>query len=514
MPLPDNNVPWPPPKLLPQLADMQVDDAWYSGDKAKLRRVYALQDIGTGHSERDGSGRPWRFWERPRPVGRRDGRLHVPLAADIAAKSAALLFSEAPTFTFETAAAQKRWDEIAEACGLDCVLREAAEVTSALGGGALRATWNTALAQRVLITAVHADSVLPDWSFGVLTGVTIWREVQREGDTVLRHLERHEPGTVLHGLYEGTSTNLGMKIPLTEHPDTAGIADTLDPEGPGDTIKTGVPGLTCVYVPNMRPNRKFRQSMLGRSDWQSDGVRDLFMSLDETYTSWMRDIRLAKARLVAPDGYLRSEGIGKGVSFDDDQEIWTGINASPTSGEGLTLVQFGIRVAEHEQSWRSFSRKAVESAGYSAQSFGLGDSTAITATEVLAQERSSLLTKGQKGGYWVPALAQFAETVLQLDRAQGFSTVPAERPRVELADSVTEDRQTTATTLELLTRAQAASVETRVRILNPEWDDTAVKEETERILKETGALVADPMMTGAEGPGAPGFPGGGGEEAD
>ncbi|MFI8104714.1 phage capsid protein [Streptomyces sp. NPDC086023] len=511
MPLPENNAPWPPPRYAAQLADMAIDDAWYSGDKAKLRKVYAME--GYGRDERDGTGRPWRFWERPRPMGRRDNRLHVPLAGDIAAKSAALLFSEPPTFTFESEQTQQRWDEIAEACGLDAVLREGAEVSSALGGIALRATWNTALAKRPLISAVHVDGALPDYEYGVMTGITLWREILREGNTVLRHLERHEPGRVLHALYEGTSTNLGRTIPLTERAELQAIADSLDPEGEGNVITTGVPGLTCRYIPNMRPNRKYRHSMLGRSDWQSDGIRDAFMSLDETYTSWMRDIRLAKARLVAPAGFLQSEGLGKGVSFDDDREIWTAINASPTSGEGLTLVQFAIRVEEHERSMRAFSRKAVESAGYSAQSFGLGDATALTATEVLAHERSSLLTKGIKGGYWVPELVALAEVVLQLDRAQGFSSVTAERPRVELADSVSEDPQTTATTLELLNRAQAASIETRVRWLNPTWDDTAVREETERILKETGALVADPLMTGSEGPGAPGFgdPAGGGE---
>lgn len=513
MPLPENNVPWPPPALAPQLADMAVDDAWYSGDKARLRRVYAMEGVGSGNSERDATGRPWRFWERPRPMGRRDGRLHVPLAADIAAKSAALLFAEPPTITFKDTATQGRWEEIANANGLDAVLREGAEVGSALGGIALRGTWNMELAKRPLISAVHVDGAFPDYSYGLMTGITLWREVLREGNRVLRHLERHEPGRVLHGLYEGSITSLGMRIPLAEHADTKGIAATLDKGGDGETITTGVPGLTCRYIPNMRPNRKYRASMLGRSDWQSDGIRDLFMSLDETYTSWMRDIRLAKARLIAPHGFLNSEGMGKGVSFDDDKEIWTPINASPTSGEGLTLVQFSIRVAEHEQSWRSFSRKAVESAGYSAQSFGLGDSTAITATEVVSQERSSLLTKGLKGGYWIPELADFAEMVLQLDKALGFSAVKAERPHIELADSVSEDPKTVAETIELLARGTAVSTEMKVRIRNPDWDDTAVKEETDRILKETGAMVSDPTMTGAEGPGAPGFGSSGGGKA-
>lgn len=509
MPLPENNTAWPPLDIAPYLRDLGIDDAWYSGDKTKLRSVYALQgyDNGTGDL-RDERGRGWRFWERPRPIGRRDNRLHVPLAADIASTSADLLFSEPPTFTVDTPATQDRLDEILEEGGVANTLLEAAEVGAALGGVYLRVTWNKDLAERPLLTAVHADCAVPEWTFGILTAVTFWREVKREGNTVWRHLERHESGKVLHGLYEGTSESLGTKQPLTENDATADLVDSLGPEG--DQISTGIKQLTAVYIPNIRPNRKYRGSMWGRSDWQDDGIRDLFMSLDETYTSWMRDIRLAKARLVAPSGFLTSEGPGKGASFDDDKELWTEINASPTSGEGLTLVQFDIRVTEHEQSWKAFSRKAVESAGYAAQTFGLGDTTAITATEVVSQERGSMITRDRKARYWAPELAQIVEVLLLLDKQLGFSTVTAERPKIEFGDSVSEDPKTTAETVELLARATAVSTETKVRILNPDWDDTQVKEEADRILKETGALVADPAMTGAEGGGHARFPSAGG----
>ncbi|MFM9777085.1 phage portal protein [Streptomyces scabiei] len=507
MPLPENNSPWPPRELAPQLLDMRVDDAWYSGDKNRLRQVYALQEYGSSNGQlRDERGRPWRFWERPRPTGMRDGRLHVPLAADIASTSADLLFSEPPTFTVDSKDTQERLDEILDEGGAANTLLEAAELSAALGGVCLRATWNTDLAPRPLLTAAHADGAIPTWSMGVMTSLLIWREVERHGNEVRRHLELHESGKVSHGLYEGTLDNLGMRVPLTEHEATSDLVTSLGVEG--DSIATGIKPLTAVYVPNMRPNRKYRGSMLGRSDWQDDGIRDLFMSLDETYTSWMRDIRLAKSRLIVPNGMLTSEGPGKGASFDDDREVWTGINASPTSGEGITENQFNIRVAEHEQTWTALIRQAVQSAGYSAQTFGLGDATAVTATEVVARERRSMITRDRKGRYWAPELSQIGEVLLLLDRRLGLSTVEAQRPRIEFGDSVSEDPKTTAETIELLFRAQAASAETRVRIAHPDWEDQEVKEEADRILTETGALVSDPTLTGAEGlPGQPPPPG-------
>ncbi|NGO47044.1 IS3 family transposase [Streptomyces ureilyticus] len=54
--------------------------------------------------------------------------------------------------------------------------------------------------------------------------------------------------------------------------------------------------------------------------------------------------------------------------------------------------------------------------------------------------------------------------------------------------------RSTATTLDLLNRAGAVSTATKVKILHPEWDDTAVRAEVRAILTETGADAPDPIQ--------------------
>ncbi|MEU3712915.1 phage portal protein [Streptomyces catenulae] len=487
MPLPDNGAAWPPPSLGRLYRELRADDAWYSGDRRRLADIYQYTE-----QRHDGRRRLWARHRHPQP-GRHDTRLHIPLPADIATTSADLLFSEPPTFTVGDPATQARLNEITEADGIANTLLEAAEVGAALGGVFLRVTWDTALAPRPLLTAVHADAADPEFRWGQLSAVTFWRELASGSDTVWRHLERHEVGRVLHGLYEGTVDSLGTRVPLTEHPDTAPLADALGVEG--DSIETGLDQLTAAYVPNIRPNRRYRGSPLGRSDYQS--AHDLFDALDETWSSWLRDIRLARARLIVPDGYLRDHGPGRGASFDDDREIWQALNIPPNDGVGgITLSQFAIRVAEHQQTADAIMRQAVQLAGYSAQSFGLGDSTATTATEVTARERRSMITRDKKSRYWSPALADMLFVMLRLDQSLYTPGLTPERPTIAFGDSVSEDPQTVAQTLNLLQQAQAVSTDTKVRALHPDWDDDAVRAEVDRILAETGAAVPDPMQAG------------------
>ena len=47
-----------------------------------------------------------------------------------------------------------------------------------------------------------------------------------------------------------------------------------------------------------------------------------------------------------------------------------------------------------------------------------------------------------------------------------------------------------------MAQAQAVSVDTKVRILHPDWEDTAVQAEVDRILVESGQAVPDPMQAG------------------
>lgn len=491
MPLPDNGAPWPPPALARHYAEVRVDDAWYSGDRDKLATVYR-----DAPRRRDGRRRLWGR-DRAEQPGAPDHRLHIPLPGDIATASADLLFSEPPEFTVEDTATQDRLDELAAADGIANTLLEAAEVAAALGGVYLRVTWDRSLAGRPLLTTVHPDAAVPEWRWGHLAAVTFWRELAADSVTVWRHLERHSPGRIEHGLYQGSADSLGVRVPLTEHPEVAALADSLGPDG--DAIETGIDLLTAAYCPNIRPHRKHRGSPFGRSDYSAP-LYDLFDALDTTWTSWIRDLRLARARLLVPDGYLRDHGPGRGASFDDDREVWTLLNIPPTEqgGAGITLNQFEIRVDEHERTSTAITRQAVMSAGYSAATFGLGDQGApATATEIKARERKSLITRGKKVRYWSPPVADMLYVLLLIDRALFTPRIVPERPNVTFGDSITEDASSLGQTLTLLQQAQAVSTETKVRMLHPEWEATAVQAEVDRILTETGAAMPDPMQAGA-----------------
>nr|WP_236070910.1 phage portal protein [Streptomyces polyasparticus] len=466
---------------------MRIDDAWYSGDRKRLARVYRNHP---GLSERR------RLWGRrsfEQRLDRRDHRLHIPLPGDIAATSADLLFADMPAITVEDTATQDRLEQLLDEGRVQQVLLSAAEQAAALSGVFLRVTWDRELTDRPLLTVCQPDGAIPEFRFGMLRAVTFWRELPGSTEaTVWRHLERHESGRIVHALYVGTRDSIGRTVPLTEHPETAELVDSLDEDGV--SITTGIRDLTAAYVPNMLPNRLHRGSPVGRSDYA--GVHDLFDALDTTWTSWMRDIRLARARLIVPDGYLRDHGPGNGSSFDDDREVWHSLKMPPNEGSGITLNQFEIRVEEHRATAEAIMRQAAQTAGYSPQSFGLdGDGQPVTATEVDSKDQRSMVTRKKKAGYARHPLADMLHVLLQIDAVQFGSRITPERPRVEFGDGVAESEQATATTLDLLNRAGAVSTATKVKILHPEWDDTAIHAEVSAILTETGAAAPDPVGT-------------------
>lgn len=499
MPLPAENTPWPPPAT--HSAELREYDAWYSSDPDKLSNVYggSAATPTTRPAQLAGGvvGRAARWWwGQPTPSGEQRTKLHVPLAADICGTSADLLFSEPLQLGAEDAKVQEFLEALQED-GLDAKLHEGAEVGAALGGTYLRTVWDTELSPRPWTEIAHPDGAVPVWRGGRLQSVSLWSQLDDHGGkgTVWRWVEHHEPGSIGHALYAGTVSNLGKIKPLQDHPATEHLALRVDAES---REATNVQNLTVAYVPNMLPNRLHRTSPHGRSDLQ--GVTPWLDALDEAYSSWWRDIRVAKARLHVPAQYLEAQGAGMGASVDLDREVYVPMaGVLATSGDKLLIdaQQFKIRVDEHRDTCQAWTDRIIESAGYSTQSLSSGTGGAVTAAEVHSHERRSYMTRGKKIRYWTQAMRQHLATQLQVAQAIGAG-VTAGDFTVEFADGVQESTMALAQTSLAMRNAESASTRTRVKMMHPDWQDTEVDAEVAAIMRENsqGEPVPNPDDAG------------------
>lgn len=492
--LPEGNTrtSWPPEAFEPVFEEMARHDAWWRGDIDAITETQGAVD-----------GRTWygrRKREKKTGTNEQPKTVHVPVPADIATASADLLFSEPPRFVMPgehgTDKArdelQARLENIFGTDQAHAALLEGAEIASALGGTYPRITWH-ADSEHVELSCTDADVVVPEFQNGRLTAATFWTEYTI-GRDVYRHLERHEPGRILHGLYEGRDGELGRQVPLAELPELQWAADLVNHEG---AILTGIDDLTVRYVANMRPNKTFRRTPgmrdLGRSDF--DGVEHLFEELDEVFTSWMRDVRLARARLIVAEEMLDVVGPGKAGRFNTDQEVFATVNADPETMQHISAHQFEIRVEEHSATCEDLTTRILRRAGLADASFGADDDRMQTATGVKARERLSERTRDKKSRYWASELGPLSRAALNLD-AHLFGRPRTDvTPEVKWPPSATADTAELAQTASLLASAQAASVETLVRLVHPEWDGDAVNTEVARIREERGLGVAPDPAT-------------------
>lgn len=524
MPLPEGGkVPWPPVQIAVAYEKFVPWAAWYSGDPDELAAFYmqvAQRVTNRPHARPSqyrgglvGTLARW-FWGQPIPQGEKRSKVHVPLAADIASTSADLLFAEPPNVALPENAGtdtgtQEYLDELVDDEFYSALL-EGAEVGAALGGVYLRVVWDTDLSDKPWINAVHADAAVPEWTWGRLSAVTFWRVLKQDANNVIRHLERYEvvggQAVWAQAVYKGDQMNLGTTQPLADYPETANFASLVGDDG--QSVPLGIDVLPVVYVPNMRPNRMWRDqpaaAHFGRSDYA--GVEGMFDALDETMSSWMRDVRLAKGRVIVPDQYLRDRGPGRGAMWDAEQEAYEGFSMLPGQPPQITIQQFAIRVAEHSQTVQEIMTMAVGMAGYSGQTFGLTGDVAMTATEVAAKERKSLITRKKKLAYWRPQLSTLFEILLKVGNAAfGWQCTPL-RPDIEFGEVVQQDPGQMATTLQALRTAEAASTLTMVEMLHPDWSEEDQRNEVKRIMHEKGMVVANPDTLGATTGGVPAAP--------
>lgn len=497
MALPKNGTPWIPANWKDVYLKYLEHSAWYSGDPNFLASVYSGM-VKTPTLE-------GMFWSQQLKNEVRT-MVHVPLAGDMAATSSNLLFSEPPNILIPEAHenandsqakyTQERIYTIAEEGDFFTKLLTAAETAAAMGGVYILPKWDKSFKPFPVMEVVQADRAIPEFRWGFLQAVTFWTELdndyvsdygikgifnRRQKDVVWRHLERHEKGVILHGLYKGTRDNLGIQVGLAARPET----QDLQP-----VVNTGIDDLLVRYIPNMTPNRLFRDLAIGQSDFQ--GSEGLLQSLDATFTSWIRDIKLGQGRIIVPSQWLERTADGE-FSFDVDKELYTALDIDPSSAEkaGLTLSQFEIRVDEHEKTASNLIERIITNAGYSPQTFGLHiEGRAESGTALTIRERKSYITKGKKEQFFKSAIEAILELMLIIDNAVFDSKTGIYRPTLEYKDGLAFDLDNVSKTIETLERAKAISTKTKVSMAHPEWTTEQIEEEAKMIMEEAGIMPA------------------------
>lgn len=464
------DVKWPPIDWL--WGAYAENRAWYSGDPKQLKR----------HTQG--------FWR-----GKERIKAHVPIAHEMASMAASMLFSGSPTITLANEPQNERLQQILDRNQLYARLLWGAELQAALGGVFLKVNWDKELAGWPILTVLPADAGLPRYQNGLLTGCTFWGAVRTEEvtGTVWRLREEyHADGRITSALFRGDEANIGREAALTDIPETRGTPDTA---------VSAAGRLLAVYVPGRLPNRFDLAAPYGMSDFH--GLHSLFSALDETYSAMLRDVRHGKSRIVVPLEYLRRKADmfakldqqpASRWAFDADEEIFTALDINPQdNGAGLTFVQPALRAAEYQVAVNDLVRRIFAMAGYSPQSAGLDiDGRAESGTALNVRERRSLQTIDAKRAGWWHALREITEALLAVDKSV-LHGPGGEDVTVTFADNTQPDQQTVAETLDKLERAGAASTDSKVRMLNPDWDDDEVAAEVRRIHEERGLTGGDPL---------------------
>jgi hypothetical protein len=167
--------------------------------------------------------------------------------------------------------------------------------------------------------------------------------------------------------------------------------------------------------------------------------------------------------------------------------------AAAESGDApITSIQFAIRYAEHQATAQEWTEKIIRSAGYSLQTFGENADVAMTATEVSAKQSRSLLTRDRKIRAWRPALAQIMGKLLTVDADVFGKSVNTDGLEVEFSTGSQDSPLVLAQTALALSSAVAASTQTLVAMVHPDWDDTKVQTECALIQAANGMAVPDP----------------------
>jgi hypothetical protein len=183
-----------------------------------------------------------------------------------------------------------------------------------------------------------------------------------------------------------------------------------------------------------------------------------------------------------------------------------------TMADKIQVLQPSFNPVEYETTAKMLVEHILQLSGFALQTFGMSDYRTqqdTTATEIESRERRTFLTRARIIRTQIPHLSRILSKLLAVDKAV-FNTPNVVAPIwIEFPDSVQESMLRLAQTAQTLWAGQSASLDERIKLLHPDWNDDMWDEEVAKVKAEFAAPIMDPNSLPPEPskPGETGIPG-------
>ncbi len=272
-------------------AEVFKNSIWYRGRANELQQFYASTDDGVGNQH---------FWGAAPSSGMKIRKIHTGLPGLIVDTLTDVCTDDLNGITVE--ARQDEWNGIAEENEFEELIAESVRNVLALGDGAFKLSYDSAISEKPIIEFYPADRVEFERSRGRLVAV-IFKTLKKSGNKSYLLKERYARGSITYSLEtpEGKEADLSL-LPDGESYRSVSFDEKLLPA-----------------VPLM-----FRKSTIhkGRGKSIFDLKHDNFDAFDEVVSQWMLAVRKGQIKTYIPSDLIpRKEEDGELITpndFDND----------------------------------------------------------------------------------------------------------------------------------------------------------------------------------------------------
>lgn len=311
-------------------ANVLKNQIWYRGDPVELEQFFktvAFHDVAMT-----------RFWASV-PHGR-VRKIHSGIVSIVVDRYSDIVASDFDGISFGETGSETpildAWNEIAEECGFEDLIRECIRGTLSSGDGAYKISITPESTAPVL-SFYEADSVDLIRQGRKVTAVRFYTPY-RDGKKEYRLEEEYGKGYVAYKLYD----DAGREVPLDTLADTAGYEYTT------------FNGDFMMAVPVMFfESSKWK----GRGKALFDAKTDVLDALDEVISQWLDAIRMGRVKRYIPEDMIPRDpntgGLLESNPFDNDY-IAVGSSNKEGAREQIDISQPQISYEAYVNSYASF----------------------------------------------------------------------------------------------------------------------------------------------------------------